>query len=117
MLPQPPQVFSVRGFEALFSSAGALGCVVCLAPQLFLPIYLHSNVGPLAPPAAISPGASSATLPGVLSVKLSVCAPPTGLDECVFFNSLVVGLPYSSIVCQLWLGFVFKFVVVLLLVV
>ena len=34
-----------------------------------------------------------------------------------FFNSLVVGLPYSSIFCQFWLLFVFKFIVVLLLVV
>ena len=37
--PQPPQIFSVRGFEALFPHAGALGCTVCLTPQLFLPVY------------------------------------------------------------------------------
>ena len=48
---------------------------------------------------------------------LPVCTPPTGLDESFFFNSLVVGLPYSSIFWQFWLLFVFKFVVVLLLVV
>ena len=42
--------------------------------------------------------------------------PPTGLDECFFFNSLVVGLPYSSIFCQFWLFFVFKFVILLLVV-
>ena len=40
-----------------------------------------------------------------------------GLDECFFFNSLVVRLSYSLIFCQFWLFFVFKFVVVLLLVV
>ena len=34
--------------------------------------------------------------------------PPTGLDECVFFNSLGVGLPYSSIFCQFWSFLVFK---------
>ena len=34
--------------------------------------------------------------------------PPTGLDECFFFISLVVGLPCSSIFCQFWLFFVFK---------
>ena len=34
--------------------------------------------------------------------------PPTSLDECFFFNSLVVGLPYSLIFCQFWLFFVFK---------
>ena len=44
-------------------------------------------------------------------------APPTGLNECFFFNSLVVGLPYSSIFCQFWWFFVFKFVVFLLMVV
>ena len=47
--------------------------------------------------------------------QLPISAPPTGLDEC-FFSSLVVGLPYSLIFCQFWLFFVFKFVVVLLLV-
>ena len=47
---------------------------------------------------------------------LPVSAPPTGLDECFFFNSLVVVLPYSSIFWQFWLFFVFKFVVVLLFV-
>ena len=39
---------------------------------------------------------------------LPVSAPPTGLDECFFFISLVVGLPYSLIFCQFWLFFVFK---------
>ena len=43
-LLQPPQVFIARGFEAFFSYAGNLGCTVCLAPQLFLPIYPHRNV-------------------------------------------------------------------------
>ena len=49
--------------------------------------------------------------------QLAVSAPPTSLDECFFFNSLVVGLPYSLILWQVWLFSVFKFVVVLLLVV
>ena len=53
----------------------------------------------------------------VLSTQLSVSSPPTSLDECFFFNSLVVGLPYSLIFCQFWGFFVFKFVLVLLLVV
>ena len=34
--------FSARGFEALFNCAGTLGCMVCLAPQLFLLVYLHN---------------------------------------------------------------------------
>ena len=53
---------------------------------------------------------------GETDTQLSVSAPPTGLDEYFFFNSLVVGLLYSSIFWQLWLSFVFKFVVVLLVV-
>ena len=65
-----------------------------------------------------TPSASrSLSTQGVLSTQLPVSAPPTGLNECVFFNSLVVGLAYSSVFCQFWLFFVFKFVVVLLLVV
>ena len=38
---------------------------------------------------------------------LPVSAPPTGLDECFFFISLFVRLPYSSIFCQFWLFFCF----------
>ena len=50
-----PQVFSVRGFEGFFPHTGTLGCRVCLAPQLFLLVYLLANVGPPTPPAAASP--------------------------------------------------------------
>ncbi|KAF6125267.1 hypothetical protein HJG60_009786 [Phyllostomus discolor] len=62
------------------------------------------------------PGPPVTTLPRVLSAWLLVSTPLSGLAECVFFNSLVVGLPYSSIFCQFWLFFVFKFVAILLLV-
>ena len=112
----PTDVLSQR-FEALFPHVGALDCMVCLAPQLVLPVYPHMNEGPPAPPAATSLGLPAAALLRVLSAWLPISAPPTGLDECFFFNSLVVRLPYSSIFCQFWLFFVFKFVVVLLLVV
>ena len=74
--------------------------MVCLAPQLFLLVYLHANVGP--------PGPPSATLPQVLSTQLPISAPPTSLDECFFFISLVVRLPCGLIFCQFWLFFVFK---------
>ena len=104
--PQPPQVFSVRGFEALFPHTVAWGCMVCPTPQLFLLVYLHANVGP--PSCQLLPCHAS-SLPW-----LPVCAPPTSLDECFFFNSLVVRLPYGSIFWQFWLFFAFKFVVVLL---
>ena len=48
---------------------------------------------------------------------LPVSAPPTSLAECFFFNFLVVGLPYSLILWQLWAFFLFKLVDILLLVV
>ena len=48
---------------------------------------------------------------------LPISAPPTNLDECFFFNSLVVQFPYSLIFWQFWLVFVFKLFVILLLVV
>ena len=38
-------VFNQR-FEALYPGTGALGCEVCLSPQLFLLVFLHMNVGP-----------------------------------------------------------------------
>ena len=136
----PHGVFN-QWFEVLFPCAGALGlCSLFCSP--FVPPRLSAckcetagsashhllvstscslqascsldHPGPqysswLGPPATV--------LPLVLSTQLHVSASLTGLDECVFFNSLVIGLPYSSIFCQFWLFFVFKFVVFLLLVV
>ena len=42
---------------------------------------------------------------------------PTSVDECFFFNLLIVRLSYSLIFWQFWLFFVFKFVVAFILVV
>ena len=109
--PQPPWVF-----EALFPHAGALGCAVCFAPPPFLPVYVCANVGMWGLLAAAWP-ASFHNLP-CLWVRppclessllwLPVSTPPTSLDECFFFISLIVRLPCSSIFCQFWLFFVFK---------
>ena len=74
--------------------------MVCFTPLPLLLVFLGANVGPQHPPAA--------SLLQVLSSRLPVSAPPTGLGECFFFISLVVGLPYSLIFCQFWLFFVFK---------
>ena len=60
------------------------------------------------PQSATLLGLPAATLPRVLSTRLPISSPPTGQDECFFFNSLVVGLPYSSIFCQFWLFLVYK---------
>ena len=108
----PTGVFSQR-FEALFPGTEILGCAVYLVPQWFFWVYLHGNVGP--------PSLKSTTLPvrqpqpccESSPHRLRVSVPLTSLDEHFFFNSLVVGLPYSSIFWQFWLFFVFKFVVVL----
>ena len=80
---------------------------------------MRSVSSPVVPPSlsACECGtAYRASLPGVLSAWLPVSTPPAGLDECFFFNSLVVGLLYSLIFWQFWF-FVFKFGGVLLLVV
>ena len=111
---QNPHRFSSQRFLKLsFPCAGTLGCVVCLIPRLFLLVYLHASVG--LPPRLPCPPATA--LPRVLSARLPVFSPSTSVNECFFFNSLVVGLSYSSIFWQFWLFFVFKFVVLLLVVV
>ena len=113
----PTGVFTQR-FEALFPGAGALGCIVCFAPPPFLPVYLCTNVGPQGLPAAAWPAPLHNPIPHWVRQPrpclesspplLPVSAPPTSVDECFFFISLVVGLLYSSIFCQFWLFFVFK---------
>ena len=79
----------------------------------FLPVSLCANVGlqgllAVALPAPLVPQSATSLGSGTLPTRLPVSTPPTGLDECVFFISLVVGLPCSSIFCQFWLFFVFK---------
>ena len=75
----PTGVFNQK-FEALFPCVGAPHCAVCPIPQLFLPVYLHTNMG--------QPGSSHR----LATPQLPIPTPPTGLGECFFFNSLVVGL-------------------------
>ena len=90
--------------------------------------FIHMNVGPPDLPAAVlptsvcqllphPPSPSATALLRVLSAWLPISAPPTSLDECFYVNFLVVRLPYSLIFWQLWLFFVFQFVIVRLLVV
>ena len=121
----PTGVFNQR-FEALFVHAGALGCEVCFAPLPFLLVYLCTNVGLQDLPATTSWGLLASALPAPFHNlppcwvrqpppchvssphRLPISTPPTCLDECSFFISLVLGLPYSLIFCQFWLFFVFK---------
>ena len=86
--PQPPQVFSIRGLRLYFPALKLWVARVCLAPQLFLLVYPHTNVG--------LPSLQSAASP----VRQLGCRTSIQFD---FLEVLVV--------------FVFKFVVVLLLVV
>ena len=69
----PTGVFSQR-FEALFPGTGTLGCLVCLAPQLLLLVYLHANMGLPGPPAAASP--TSCSLAGNL-LRPAACPCPS----------------------------------------
>ena len=92
----PTGVFNQR-FEALFPQVGALGCEVCFAPQPLLPVYLCMNVGPwgllaVSLPAPFIPQSATSLGPESPLPQLPVSAPPTGLGECFFFISLVVGL-------------------------
>ena len=92
--------------------------MVCLAPQLFLLGYLDANAGAAQSSSFHLAHLVLQPLPCGMSFppQLPVSALPSGLDECFFYNSVVVGLPYSSISWQFWLFFVFKFVVCLLVV-
>ena len=68
------------------SSTGTQGGTVCLAPQLFLPVYLHANVRPPSLPAAtlpalvLQPPSCCMSSPPWLPVSVS----PTSLHECFF---------------------------------
>ena len=52
--------------------------MVCLTPQLFLPVYMHANVGLPSPQAATSPALPAATLPALVLQLLPCCesSPP-----------------------------------------
>ena len=99
--PQPPQVFQsvVWGFISPRWNSGLRGLWLGLPaaaslPAAALPTPLHN----LPPHWVCQP----------LPCRVPVSTPTTCLDECFFFNSLVVRLPYSLIFCQFWLFFVFK---------
>ena len=111
LLPQPPQVFAVISGLRLISPRWNSGfCVVCHPvhqllshwPAAALPTPLHN----LPPRWVRQPLPCSESFPPPTRMLISTL--PTGLDECFFLISLVVGLPYSLIFCQFWWLFVFK---------
>ena len=93
--PTPTGVFNQR-FEAVFPRAGALVVWSASLPAV-CPVYLCANVGPqgllvVRLPAPFVPHSTSlgpALATRVLSALVPVSAPPTRLDECLFFISLV----------------------------
>ena len=104
-----PTGVTVRGFEALFPCDRTQGCGSVLLPSCssqFICTQMWDHLVHQPPPFHES------SLPW-----LPVSAPPTSFNEYFFFNSLVVRLPCSLIFWHFWLFFVFKFVVVLLVVV
>ena len=121
----PMSVYN-QGFEAYFPMLEPWVAWSVSLPPLFLPVYLCANVGPQGLPATTSWGLLTAAWPALfhnpplhwVRQPLPCCKsslpqlpfppPPPGLDECFFFISLVVGLPYSLIFCHFWLFFVFK---------
>ena len=94
--PTPMGVFNQR-FEALFPCAGALGCVVCLDARCSSRFICARMWGCRVCPWSDCLPRSSHTLP--VSVpprqcessppRLPISTPPTSLDECLFFISLV----------------------------
>ena len=96
--PTPRGTFNQR-FEALFPRAGALGCAVCFTSRRLSGLCVREcgvtgsasgrTACPFIPHSA-SLGPARATR--VLSALVPISAPPTGLDECLFFISLVLSL-------------------------
>ena len=93
--PTPTGIFNQK-FEALFPprwSPGLLG-LLCSPPFVR---FICANVGPqgllvVRLPALLVPHSASlgpGTATRVLSAPLPISAPPTGLDECLFFIYLV----------------------------
>ena len=93
--PTPTGVFNQR-FEALFPSAGAPGYEVCFAPRRLSSLSMHKCGATGCYPPHCLPR-SSHTLSVLVPPwqhesspsRLPISAPPTGLDECLFFISLV----------------------------
>ena len=65
-----PKGFSISGLRLYFPMLEPWGCKVCFAPPLFLPVYLHTNMGPPGPPAAVLPASCSLAHPTPQSATL-----------------------------------------------
>ena len=115
----PHRFFQSQVLRLYFPMLEAWSVQSVSLPRCSSQFYLLVNVGLPTLPAAALPALVFQPLLWCESSLpwLPISMPPTSLDECFLFNSLIVGLPYSSIFWPFWLHCVFKFVVVLLLVV
>ena len=94
--PTPTGIFNQR-FEALFPRTGALGYVVCFAPHHLSGLSVRecgaagSASGQTACPVCPTLRQSGSRQGNSSPLRpVPVSAPPTGLDECLFFISLVL---------------------------
>ena len=94
----------VWGFISLFYNSGLHGRS---RSQLVPPGLSAHEYGTTQSAICCLAGSSATALLGVLSTWLPISAPPTSLDECFFFNSLVIRLPCHLIFCQFWGWFLF----------
>ena len=101
--PIPPSLSTHECWPAGSASYHLVGSASC---SLACPV----------PQSPTSLGLPAAASPRVLSAPFAHLRPSYSLDDCFFCTFLVIELPYSSIFCQFWLLFVFKLVVVLLVV-
>ena len=91
---------------------------LCRSPVISPSLFTHkSGTSQSTSHCSTCPSLRAAALPQVLSAHLPVSTPATSPHECFFFNSLFVRLPCSLVFWQFWLFFIFKLVVILLLVV
>ena len=101
-----PKGFSISGLTLYFPTMEPWGCMVCFVPPLFLPVYLHANVGPQGPPSA--PCWSAAAWTALLHNQPPrwVCQPPfcrkSSLPSCPSLPLLLVWMNVSSL--TLWLS-------------
>ena len=112
----PTDVFSQRfwGFISPLWSPGL--CCLSRSPVV-LPVYLHVNVGLPSLPASASPRLPSAALPWVLFTWLPISASPTSLDECFSLTPWLSDFHTVRFSGNSGCFLIFKFFVVLLLVV
>ena len=95
--PQTPRAFSIRGLRLYFPELEPWVARSALLPAFLVRVYLCANVGPgglpvVRLPAPFIPHSASlspARATWVLSAPVPISAPPTGLDECLFFIYLV----------------------------